>query len=154
MPGPIETGGANNGHISCGMVLAQRPAGGAMNYIGPSVVIKGVVSSGEDLTIAGRVEGDVHLDAGELMLAPGSSVVGDLTVPSVIVHGSLQGNVIARVRVDVRPRASVSGSLATPALAVAEGAELHCRVEMPAVSGTRAPQAPQATVLEKAAVAV
>ena len=40
------------------------------------------------------------------------------------------------------------------ALAVAEGAELHCRVEMPAVSGTRAPQAPQAALPEKTAVAV
>ncbi len=112
-----------------------------MNYIGPSVVIKGGVSSGEDLTIAGRVEGDIRLDAGELMLAPGSSVVGDLAVPSVAIHGSLQGNVIARVRIDVRPRASVSGRLSTPALAVAEGAELHCRVEMPARGGTQAPQA-------------
>jgi cytoskeletal protein CcmA (bactofilin family) len=110
-----------------------------MNYIGPSVVIKGTVTSGEDLTIAGRVEGDVLLDAGELMLAPGSAVVGDLLVPSVIVHGSFRGNVTAHVRIDVRPHASVGGSLAAPALVVAEGAELNCRVEMPAGGRPRKP---------------
>lgn len=122
-----------------------------MNYIGPSVVIKGTVTSGEDLTIAGRVEGDVHLEAGELMLAPGSAVVGDLVVPSVVVHGSFQGHVVATVRIEVRPRACVEGSLTTPALAVLEGAELRCRIEMPAVS--RVP-APQASVQEKASAAV
>lgn len=122
-----------------------------MNYIGPSVVIKGTVTSGEDLAIAGRIEGDVHLDAGELMLAPGSAVVGDVLVPSVVVHGRVQGNVTAKVRIDVRPHACVGGSLAAPALVVAEGAELNCRVEMPAVSRA---QAPQARVQEKAAAAV
>lgn len=122
-----------------------------MNYIGPSVVIKGTVTSGEDLTIAGRVEGDVHLDAGELMLAPGSAVVGDLLVPSVVVHGSVQGNVVATVRIEVRPRACVEGSLATPALAVLEGAELRCRTEMGAASR---PQAPPSSVPEKAVAAV
>lgn len=122
-----------------------------MNYIGPSVVIKGTITSGEDLTIAGRVEGNIHLDAGELMLAPGSAVVGDLAVPSVVVHGTVQGNVVARVRVDVRPRAFVGGSLATPALVVADGAELNCRVEMPAVNR---PHLVQPAVPERLAAAV
>jgi len=118
-----------------------------MNYIGPSVSIKGTITSGEDLAIAGRVEGDVHLDAGELMLAPGSQVVGDLSVPSVVVHGSVQGNVTASVRVDVRPHASVGGAVVTPALLVAEGAQLNCRVEMPATSRRHLAQAPDRATL-------
>jgi cytoskeletal protein CcmA (bactofilin family) len=105
-----------------------------MNSIGASVVIKGNITAAENLAVAGRVEGDIHLDVGELMLAPGSHVVGDITVPAVIVHGSVQGSVAATERVDVRPGACVVGSVAARTLVVADGAQMNCRVEMPAIT--------------------
>ncbi len=102
-----------------------------MNDIGASVVIKGSVTAAENLAVAGRVEGDIRLDAGELMLAPGSQVVGDIAVPSVVVLGSVQGSLTATERVEVRAGANVSGSIAAPRLAVADGSQMNCRVEMP-----------------------
>lgn len=104
-----------------------------MNAIGASIFIKGNVTAGEDLAIAGRVEGDISLLGGALMLAAGSRVVGDITVPSVVVLGSVQGNLTATERVEVRPGASVVGSVAAGTLVVADGAQMNCRVEMPAV---------------------
>jgi cytoskeletal protein CcmA (bactofilin family) len=68
------------------------------------------------------------------MLAPGSKVVGDVTVPSVVVHGSVQGDLTATERVDVRPDACVIGSVAAGTLIVADGAQMNCRVEMPAIA--------------------
>ena len=105
-----------------------------MNSIGASVVIKGNITAGEDLAITGRVEGDIRLTAGELMLAPGSHVVGDIAAPSVVVHGNVQGNLTAANRADVRPGATVVGSIAAPTLIVADGARLNCRVDMPAAT--------------------
>jgi cytoskeletal protein CcmA (bactofilin family) len=101
--------------------------------IGASVVIKGNITAAEDLAITGRVEGDIRLDAGELMLAAGSHVVGDIVVPSAVVHGNIQGSLTASERVHVRPGASVSGSVSAPTLIVADGAQMNCRVEMPAI---------------------
>ncbi len=101
--------------------------------IGASIVIKGSITSGEDLVISGRVEGEVRLQAGALVLAPGSRVVGDITVPSVVAHGEVDGSLTATALVHIRPTASVSGSIAAPRLIVAEGAQLNCRVEMPAL---------------------
>lgn len=103
-----------------------------MNNIGPTVVIKGNITAAEDLVVTGRVEGNICLTAGELMLAPGSQVIGEIAAPSVIVHGSVEGKVAATERVDARPGARIGGSLAAPRLAVADGAQLNCRVEMPA----------------------
>jgi cytoskeletal protein CcmA (bactofilin family) len=101
--------------------------------IGASVVIKGKITAGEDFTVTGRVEGEISLKAGTLVLEPGSRVVGEVAVPAVVVHGSLDGNLTATDRVDVRPGASViGGSITTPVLIVADGATLNCRVEMPA----------------------
>ncbi len=107
--------------------------------IGASVVIKGNITSGEDFSVTGRVEGEICLKAGTLVLEAGSAVVGDVAVPAVVVHGSLDGNLTATERVDVRPGASVIGSITTPLLAVADGATLKCRVEMPAGRPQAAP---------------
>ena len=117
-----------------------------MNSIGATVFIKGNITAAEDLAITGRVEGDIRLDAGELILAAGSKVTGDVTVLSVVVHGNVQGNLSATQRVVVRPGASVSGSLTAPSLIVDDGAELNCRVEMPAATKPAAakPGTPQA----------
>jgi cytoskeletal protein CcmA (bactofilin family) len=122
-----------------------------MINIGASVVIKGNITAAEDLAVAGRVEGDIRLDAGALTLAPGSQVVGDIGVASVVVHGSVQGNVAATERVDVRPGACVGGSIAAPTLVVADGARMNCRVEMPSVVR---PQLVQADVPPRLPVAV
>lgn len=102
--------------------------------IGASVVIKGNISASEDLTIAGRVEGEICLEAGALLLAPGSWVVGDVVAPSVVINGSVDGSITATERADLRPGSSVSGSVSTARLLVADGAQMNCRVEMPKAS--------------------
>ena len=109
-----------------------------MNYIGPSIVIKGDVTAGEDLTVAGRVDGNIRLEAGELTLAPHSEVVGELLAPLIVVHGALRGTLEATVRAEVRAQAAVTGKVAAPILVVADGALLNGRVEVPAAARPRA----------------
>ncbi len=98
---------------------------------GASIRIKGDIAAAENLVIAGRVEGRIRLDVGVLTLAPGSHVVGDVTAPTAVVNGQIDGNVAATELLDVRATAIVKGDLKTPALSVAEGAELTGHVEMP-----------------------
>ena len=52
---------------------------------GQSIVIKGDISGGEDLVIAGRVEGSITLNGRVLTLAAGSHVVGEVEAGTVIV---------------------------------------------------------------------
>lgn len=115
--------------------------------IGPSVFIKGSVTAGEDFSVAGRVEGEIRLQAGTLTLASGCSVKGEAAAPSIVVEGSVDGNVVAGKRAEVRAGAVVAGSIATASLVVAEGAQLNCRIEMPPASvkpQAAAPAAPAA----------
>ncbi len=107
--------------------------------IGPSVFIKGSVTAGEDFSVAGRVEGEIRLQAGTLTLATGCSVKGEAAAPSIVVEGNVDGNLVAGKRTDVRAGAVVAGSITTASLVVAEGAQLNCRIEMPAASKAAAP---------------
>jgi cytoskeletal protein CcmA (bactofilin family) len=112
-----------------------------MNSIGATVFIKGNITAAEELAITGRVEGNILLEAGDLVLAAGSQVTGDISAPSAAIYGTVHGSVTATQRVTVRPGAIVSGSITTPSLVVEDGAVLTCRVEMPAGSRPRLPQA-------------
>jgi cytoskeletal protein CcmA (bactofilin family) len=103
---------------------------------GASISIKGNVTAAENLTIAGRVEGEITLTAGVLFLAAGSQVVGDVVGPSVVVHGAVQGHIKADA-VDIRAGASVAGTLATVRLAIEDGAQMNGDVEMPEKSRPR-----------------
>jgi len=99
---------------------------------GQSIVIKGDISGGEDLVIAGRVEGSITLNGRTLTLAAGSHVVGEVEAGTVIVSGKMNGTIEAKDRLDVKSTAEVEGQLSTAKLIVADGSHLNATVEMPA----------------------
>jgi cytoskeletal protein CcmA (bactofilin family) len=99
--------------------------------IGKSVIVKGEVTSAEDLIIEGRVEGKIDLQAHSLVVGQGGDIRAEIVAKSVIVHGSVTGNVTARERVEVRETGSIEGDIVTPGLAVSEGAVVSGRVQMP-----------------------
>jgi cytoskeletal protein CcmA (bactofilin family) len=99
---------------------------------GQSIVIKGDISGGEDLVIAGRVEGSITLNGRVLTLAPGSHVVGEVEAGTVIVSGKMNGTIEAKDRLDIKSTAEVEGQLSTAKLIVADGSQMKAKIEMPA----------------------
>ncbi|HSH44800.1 MAG TPA: polymer-forming cytoskeletal protein [Longimicrobiales bacterium] len=99
-------------------------------WIGASVVIQGGVTSSEDMTIAGRVEGDVTVRENQLTIAPHARIEGDIIAGAVVIHGSVTGNVTAEQTIEVGENGSVMGDLVAPRMTVAEGASLHGRAEI------------------------
>jgi cytoskeletal protein CcmA (bactofilin family) len=97
-------------------------------WIGASVVVKGDVTSSEDMTIAGRVEGDVAVPANTLVIARQAKIQGDIVAREVVVHGQVSGSVKADRRLEVGETGSIDGDINAPSMEVAEGAVLHGRV--------------------------
>ena len=97
-------------------------------WIGASLVINGDLTSSEDMTIAGRVEGDVAVREHDLIIAPGASIRGNIVARSVAVHGEVRGTIAANRKVEVGATGSVEGDITAPRMAVAEGAVLHGRI--------------------------
>lgn len=103
-------------------------------WIGASIVIRGDLTSSEDMTIAGRIEGDVAVRENRLIIAPGARVEGDIVARSVSVHGHVAGNITAGHSAEIGGEGSVLGDVIAPRMIVAEGAVLHGRVEVSAPS--------------------
>jgi cytoskeletal protein CcmA (bactofilin family) len=101
-----------------------------MTTIGPSLLITGDLTSQEDVTIHGRVNGHIRMREGSLVVAPKAHVEGDVHGARITIHGTLVGNVTSTDRVDLTPTADVKGTLTGPTIIVQDGALFNGRVDM------------------------
>jgi cytoskeletal protein CcmA (bactofilin family) len=107
-----------------------KPSG---TVIGPGARIVGDLSAEEDVMIAGRFEGKIHVGQDVRVIA-GGEVEGEIEARSVVVSGSLRGEVVASQRAELTSSAVVEGSVRAPKIIIAEGAQLEGRVAMTAAS--------------------
>jgi cytoskeletal protein CcmA (bactofilin family) len=101
-----------------------------MTTIGSSLVIKGQVTSREDITVHGRVNGQISMVEGSLLIAPTGQVDAEVDVTTVTIHGSLSGDVAANEKVELTPTATVKGTLLAPSVILREGASFNGRIEV------------------------
>ena len=90
--------------------------------IGKSVIVRGELSGSEDLYVDGEVEGSISLRGQSLTIGPNGRVRANLEARNVIVHGRVDGNVLASERVDLRKSASLTGDISTARVAIEDGA--------------------------------
>jgi len=100
--------------------------------IGATLVIKGELRAQEDIAIAGRVEGSVHVNGHTVTVLPGGHVAADINARQIIVSGRITGLLIADERIELRETANIEGDLSAPRIMIADGAEVHGRIDMPA----------------------
>ena len=98
--------------------------------IGKSVIIKGELSGSEDLTIEGHVEGRIDLKDNVLTIGPNGKIKAEVFAKAVVVLGEVTGNVTASEKVDIRDNGSVDGDIASPRVAIAEGAHFRGAVDL------------------------
>lgn len=113
--------------------------------IGKSVVIKGELSGSEDLTIEGQVEGKIELRQNLLTIGPNAKIKAQVFAKTVVVEGTVHGNISAGERIDIRDKGTVEGNLAAPRVAIADGAHFRGSIDMQ-TGGTKAADSPLAEV--------
>ena len=91
-------------------------------WVGKALIIQGKIISSENLTIDGRVEGTIELGDHSLTIGAEASVQADLVAQTIVISGTVTGNVLASVKVDLHATASVTGDITAPVLVMADGA--------------------------------
>src|SRR6476620_1272839 len=76
-------------------------------HIGKSVCIKGELSGSEDIYVDGQVEGTIQLSGNSLTIGPNGRIRANITAKNVTVSGSVEGNIEAGERTDLRKSAVV-----------------------------------------------
>jgi cytoskeletal protein CcmA (bactofilin family) len=103
---------------------------------GASLLMKGEISASEDLILHGRVEGKVSLPGHMLTIGPQAEVSAEIVARTLIVNGSLTGNVAATERFEIRTGGRMKGNVVCPNVVMSEGSELTGGIDMRRKPGT------------------
>ncbi|MFZ5926921.1 MAG: bactofilin family protein [Acidobacteriota bacterium] len=113
-----QTGGAPEAEPKEAFPMATHPTraadfgtvrSGAL--IGKSLTITGEIRGEEDLVIDGKLDGDVDLPQHRLTIGPSGVLQGKIRAREIVVYGTVQGNLHASERVEIKKHAKVIGDL-------------------------------------------
>jgi cytoskeletal protein CcmA (bactofilin family) len=91
--------------------------------IGKAVTIKGEVFSNEDLYVDGALEGKIELPAHKLTVGPcGTIKTGVIEAGTVVIFGTVQGDVNAQDKVEIHKDATLTGNIKAARIVIEEGA--------------------------------
>ncbi|QRK05434.1 polymer-forming cytoskeletal protein [Archangium violaceum] len=122
------------------MATAKELAPGAVNntVVGQSILISGKLTGDEDLTVRGRVEGELTLSR-TLIVEPTGVVKANVAVKNAIVSGVVVGNINATESVELTREGRMVGDIHAPRVIIVDGASFRGRVDMGEVEPGRVP---------------
>lgn len=116
--------------------LTPNPQNQTTTVIGPDTHIKGEMVFDSTARILGTFEGRI-VAKGEVQIGDGAACKAAVEGATVIVDGTIEGDVQASERVQLNSKARVIGDIVSTTLVVADGASFHghCRVGADAIRG-------------------
>jgi cytoskeletal protein CcmA (bactofilin family) len=105
------------------------------------VEITGSITFKGELTFDGQLK-DGNITGEALVVGPKARIKGDIQSDSLVLHGTVIGNVLVTGKCDLKGSSSLEGSLTTNRLVMDEGATMIGRAEI--TPDTKRPPAPPA----------
>jgi cytoskeletal protein CcmA (bactofilin family) len=102
-------------------ITPANQSGNARNLLSSDVEIKGSIKFQADLTIDGKVEGEIA-SPGNLTIGENAEIRGEIKTKSVTVHGKVFGNITVDERCELKGRSVLQGDLKAARLVIEEGA--------------------------------
>lgn len=106
----------------------EKPCNTIDTLIGARTELKGDLTFSGGLRIDGKLKGNV-IAKGEgnstLILSENALIVGNVTVPHIIVNGTIKGTVRATERIELQPKAEIAGDVYYKIMEVALGAVIN-----------------------------
>jgi len=99
------------------------------SIIGGNAKIKGELVTTGSVNVSGEFEGKIEAN-GEVIIASGGKVLGEVHGSSVIVSGRVDGNIKAKDNLEVTKTGRVHGDLIGGKIIIEEGSSYHGRVKV------------------------
>lgn len=98
-------------------------------FIGKGVSFKGTITYSGTVRIDGSMEGELQTD-GVLVIGETASVSAKITAGTVISHGKINGDIVAKQGVKLCSPAVLDGSVQTPVFSMEDGVIFNGTCEM------------------------
>src|SRR5262245_48230424 len=107
----------------------MNPQPGAKNVLNSDVEIKGDLKFSGEMTFDGKIDGDVRGE-GSLFLGDTSVVNGNIDTQSAVVRGKVNGNVVAKDKLEVKAKSELFGDIRASKLVIEEGVTFVGKAEI------------------------
>jgi cytoskeletal protein CcmA (bactofilin family) len=108
--------------VSSMPVGKYEPSANSAATIGKAVKVVGQIFSKEDLFVDGEVEGTVEALEHKLTIGPNGAVRAGVKAREVVALGTIQGNVEAHDKIEIRKEAKLVGDIKTARIIIEDGA--------------------------------
>jgi len=92
----------------------------AHTILGREAKFSGKLAFSGAVRIDGKFEGEIETND-LLLVGPGADVKATLNVGSVVINGSVEGDVVAKASVEIKAPGKLKGNVTTPALVIEKG---------------------------------
>ena len=130
--------------------MSSMPLGGRIERenhgsatIGKAVKVVGQIYSKEDLIVDGELEGTVEALEHKLTIGPNGTVHADVKAREIAVLGTLQGDVEATDKIEIRKDAKLVGNIKTARILIEDGAYFKGGIDIVKAEPTAAPKDPE-----------
>jgi cytoskeletal protein CcmA (bactofilin family) len=111
-------------------IRPSAPVARNLACLGSTIVVKGEITSEEDLQVDGKVEGNISMRGNRLTIGRGAQLNSEINAREVIVYGNASGNLRARDRVEIKKDGQVIGDITTARISIEDGAYFKGRIEI------------------------
>lgn len=109
-------------------------------FVGGGTVVTGEANFKAMMRVDGHLSGRVSSTSGTLIVGANGKVDANIEVAVAVIHGTINGDIIATQRLELGRAAKVNGNIQTPSLVIEQGAvfEGSCKmVQMSAAATTK-----------------
>ena len=99
------------------------------NVLNSEVEIKGNLKFSGELTFEGKLDGEIQTD-GTLNLGDSAVISGNINAQTVVVRGKINGNIVAKDKVDIKAKTELFGDIRSSKLAIEEGVTFVGKTEV------------------------
>ncbi len=109
--------------------MDMSTTGASVSLISENVRIEGELTGEENILINGRIVGSIKLD-GDVVIGITGIVEADIDGNTVIIQGTVKGNVTARSHLEIQSTGKMFGDISARSIDIKEGSTFEGRSHM------------------------
>jgi len=122
-PKPAETAPGSSRAMTESETLARDIKEGTLSgFVGGGTVVTGEANFKAMMRVDGHLSGRVSSSSGTLIVGANGKVDANIEVAVAVIHGTINGDIIATQRLELGRAAKVNGNIQTPSLIIEQGA--------------------------------
>jgi len=122
-PKPAETAAGSTRAMTESETLARDIKEGTLSgFVGGGTVVTGEANFKAMMRVDGHLSGRVSSSSGTLIVGANGKVDANIEVAVAVIHGTINGDIIATQRLELGRAAKVNGNIQTPSLIIEQGA--------------------------------